>query len=175
MDGKGWSVRRDQAAFGDGSRFDALPTVPDRPAASSSKEREPKTEWIGRTFEIFRKVFNAAPFTLEQEKRFKDILRRAASEEVAFDAIDLMFNEGVRYPTGYDLRTAIDRVHQRGQFVSVESRTWDAIPDCCPGTFDTSGFVHWWKNHAPETSKDEARRAAEGLPIMRRWVTAAEA
>ena len=77
---------------------------------------KPKTfrkPWVPAVFEIFRKVFDAKPFTMEQEKRFKDLLDRASSEEVALDAVDLMFHEGVRFPTGRELLEAIERVEIR--------------------------------------------------------------
>lgn len=81
------------------------------------KDEKPKRHfrkpWVGAVFEIFRKVFDAKPFTMEQEKRFKDLLDRAADEDAALEAIDLMFQEGVRYPTGRDLREAVERVALR--------------------------------------------------------------
>lgn len=69
--------------------------------------------WVGAVFEIFRKVFDAKSFTMEQEKRFKDLFDRAQDEDAALEAIDLMFQEGVRYPTGRELREAIERTTVR--------------------------------------------------------------
>jgi len=153
-------------------------------AAPDSKEGRTKYQpWVAGVFRIFAKVFNAAPISIEQEKRFKDLFNRASTEAVALDAVDLMFQEGVRYPTGKDLREAIDRIHlrlasQRPLSQDTDDWTdpeWRGVPKCCPGSFDTAGFVHWWKVHANEQSKAEARRAAKGLAVMARWVKAAEA
>jgi len=62
---------------------------------------------------IIRKVFTASTITLEQEKRMLVLLRRAVSKDAALEAVDLMYNEGVRYPDGRDLRLAIERVNQQ--------------------------------------------------------------
>jgi hypothetical protein len=177
-------MRRDQAAWDEGFGSIALPTDRDNRADHSSKEEGTKNQpWVANVYRIFAKVFNAAPISLEQEKRFKGLFNRAQSDKVALDAVDLMFQEGVRYPTGKDLREAIDRIHLRlasqrplnQDTDDWQDPDWRGVPACCPGTFDTAGFVHWWKNHANDQSKAEARRAAKGLAVMARWVKAAEA
>jgi hypothetical protein len=70
-------------------------------------------EAAARVMVIIRKVFPASGITLEQEKRFLPLIRKAQSEDAALEAIDVMFAEGVRYPTGFDYRTALDRIHQK--------------------------------------------------------------
>ena len=82
-------------------------------AADVSSRRKDSTAWVGNVYRIFTKVFSAKPFTIEQEKRFKDLFSQARSEDNALDAIDLMFREGVTYPTGRDLREAVERVNLR--------------------------------------------------------------
>jgi len=80
----------------------------------SSKEGtsgKPYPAWVPATFEIFRRVFAPAKFNQEHEKRLKRLLGRARTVDVALDAIDLMYNEEVRYPQGYELRQAIDRMN----------------------------------------------------------------
>lgn len=144
----------------------------------SSKGKTAGQDWVPRTFETLRKVFSPAKFNQEHEKRFKGVLRRAASEDVALAAIERMWLEGVRYPTGYDLRLAIDREHQRlAQQRPLEENWGDDwhVPACCPGSFDEIGFKHWWDNHATPELQETARRAASGLGVMARWVKAAEA
>ena len=64
-------------------------------------------------FETFRKVFAPARFNQEHEKRLKRTLGRARDADAALDAIDLIYNEGERYPTAYHLRMAIERVNAR--------------------------------------------------------------
>lgn len=122
---------------------------------------------------VIRKVFTAATITIEQEKRILSTLSKASTKDVALDAVDRMWNEGVRYPTGLDIRNAIDAEHRR--LAQQQQRTTYAVPPCCSGSFDAIGFKHWWTSHASEQSKAEARRAAKGLDVMARWVKAAEA
>jgi hypothetical protein len=177
-------MRRDQAALDEGFGSIALPTGPDRGANVSSKDERAKVkDWVPDAYRILAKVFNAKPFTIEQEKRLKAVLNRAQSKDAALEAVDLMWNEGVTYPSGFHLRSALDRVHMRlasqrplaQDTDDWQDPDWRGVPKCCPGTFDTAGFVHWWKNHANDQSKAEARRAAKGLAVMARWVKAAEA
>ena len=94
--------------------------------------------WVPSVFEIFRKVFNAGTFTLEQEKRLKAVFNRAPTEDIALEAIDLIYGEGVRYPTAKELRDAIDRTYQRvtmqapmdyGSGPYVTFRDWYAAQD----------------------------------------------
>jgi hypothetical protein len=172
-------MRRDQALW------DERPPHASEPSGGpSSKEWRGKYEpWVPGVFETFRKVFDAGKFNREQEKRLKVQLGRARDEAVALDAIDLMFNEGVRYPNGRDVREAIDRIHlrlasQAPRPTETDAWTdpeWHGVPACCPGTFDEAGFVHWWKKHSTPELRVSAKRAAEGLAIMARWVAAAEA
>lgn len=149
---------------------------------SSKNERAKNQAWVPGVYVTFRKVFHQATVTLEEEKRFKAAFNRASTEGVVLDAIDMMWNEGVRYPTGLDVRMAIERVERRlasQRPLPQDTDHWDdpewrGIPSCCPGSFDEIGFSHWWHHHANEQSKAEARRAASGLEVMARWVKAAE-
>lgn len=95
------------------SASEAEQTTLGNSAARVPSRRQDATAWVGNVYRIFTKVFTAKTFTIEQEKRFKDLFARALSEDAALDAIDLMFREGVTYPTGRDLREAVERVNLR--------------------------------------------------------------
>ena len=133
-------TRNDQATFDEARGTSGLTTRRDRGASHHSKKEEqlPYPPWTAGVFETFRKVFNAAAFTLEQEKRLKRELGRARTLEDALDAIDLLYAEDVRYPMGGDVRRAVERVNRRaedqreldygpGPFISF--RDWYATQD----------------------------------------------
>lgn len=129
-------MRRDQALWDEGGA--ALPTARDPRPSSSTEGRRTGQPWTPRVYDTFRKVFNAKPFTLEQEKRIKGLFDRAPSEDAAFEAIDLMYQEGVVYPTGRDVREAIERVGLKyalhewaepGSGPWISFRDWYAVQD----------------------------------------------
>lgn len=78
-------------------------------------------------FETFRKVFAPARFNQEHEKRIKTAFGRARDEAAALDAIDLIYNEGERYPTAYHVRMAVERVNGRVDFQRREMDTREEI------------------------------------------------
>lgn len=66
-----------------------------------------------RVMVLIRKMFTGSTITLEQEKAMLRQIKKAATDDAAFEAVDMMANEGVRYPMPYDFRTRLERIHQR--------------------------------------------------------------
>lgn len=101
-----------------------------------------------------RKVFTASTITIDQEKKFLAVLRRASSVKVADDAVDRMWNEGVKYPDGRDLRLALE---------AEERKTADQAPlDYGPGPFIT--FRDWFALQ-DQAMQDRVRRVFPGLRV----------
>ena len=124
---------------------------------------------------LLQSIYAHVKFTPEQLRLFSHVAENAQSYDVAVEALELMAQEDVRFPMPFDYRERLDRVHLRLSQQRPALGDGRGVPDCCPGSFDTEGFVHWWNAHANDQSKAEAKRAAKGLAVMRRWVEAAEA
>ena len=78
-----------------------------------------------RVMVIIRKLFTAGTITLEQEKRLLTYIRRAQTEDAAFDAVDLMYAEGSAFPDdlGFRFRKTLYKVADPLAYVASQDWT----------------------------------------------------
>ena len=121
-------------------------------------------EWVAAVFETFRKVFAPARFNQEQEKRLKAAFARADSERAALDAIDLIYNEGERYPLGFHVKEAVDRVNLRERSQQPYDPSAEASSYVPPERGPFLSFRDWYDTQDAEMQA-RVRRVFPSLKI----------
>lgn len=89
-------------------------------------------------FTILRKIWPHAKMTLEQEKRFRPVIQKAATHEAALDILQAMYEGGVQFPTPYDFES-----YRKAALRAVQAEFLEA-----PGPYIT--FRDWYELQDPE-------------------------